>query len=117
MEVALRRRLEGVEHVSISQSQQTAEVTFTSGNHAFLPAEFRNAVGEAEVEVLSLEIDACGAVEEKDGRHWFTIAGARFLLRDRVPANGVTCVTGQLNDHAEPFELASVTALPPRREH
>ena len=116
MEVALRRRLEGVEHVSISQRQQTAEVTFAPGHRAFSPSEFRTAVGEAEVEVLSLEIDACGIVQEENGQYWITITGASFLLHDRVPASGVTCVTGQLNDHVDPFELARVTALPARLE-
>jgi hypothetical protein len=60
MEVALRRRLEGVASISISQERQTAEVAFARGPHIFSPEEFRAAVGEADVEVLSFEIEACG---------------------------------------------------------
>lgn len=113
MEVALRRRLDGVEHVAISQSQQTTEVTFAAGAHAFSPSEFRNAVAEADVEVVSLELAACGTVEERNGQHWLSIAGGGFLLRNAPPARGIACVTGQLDDRVEPFELA-VTAAPAR---
>jgi hypothetical protein len=114
--VALRRRLEGVEDVAISQSQQTTAVTFTAARHAFSSSAFRSALGEAEVEVLRLEIDVCGVVEAKNGQHWITSAGAQFLLRGHVPASGVLCVTGQLNDQSEPFELGIETALPARFE-
>ena len=63
MEVALRRRLEGVARIAISQQHQTAEVAFAPGPYVFSPEEFRAAVGEAEVEVISFEIEACGHVK------------------------------------------------------
>ena len=49
--------------VSISQSQQTAVVTFVSGTRVFSAAAFREAVAEADVEVVSLEADVCGVID------------------------------------------------------
>ena len=112
MEVALRRRLEGVAEISISQSQQTTLVTFARGRHTFSPVEFRGALSEAAVEVLSMEIDLCGAVEETSGERWMTTGGTRFLLRGHVPADGLICVTGQLNDRVEPHLLEVTKANP-----
>jgi len=66
MEVALRRRLEGVATVAISQQHQTAEVRFAPGPHVFSAAEFRAAAGEADVEVVSFAIEACGRMEAGD---------------------------------------------------
>ena len=112
MEVALRRRLEGVADVSISQGQQTTAVTFAPGTLVFSAAAFRAALGEADVEVLRLEIEACGPIEAKAGQRWITTAGTHILLRGNAPASNVTCVTGQLNDQVEPNELDVMTIGP-----
>ena len=112
--MALRRRLEGVAHVSISQSQQTAAVTFNPGSRAFSAPAFRDALGEAAVEVVSLEIDACGVIEEMNGHRWITITGQRFLLRGQTSAGSIACVTGRLNDRVEPNELEVMKALAAR---
>jgi hypothetical protein len=112
MEVALRRRLAGVAGISISQSQQTTVVTFARGRHAFSPLDFRRALSEADVEVLRMEIDLCGAFERKTGERWITIAGMHVVLRGHAPADGITCVTGQLNDRVEPHVLEVTRADP-----
>ena len=105
MEVALRRRLEGVTHVSISQSQQTAAVTFAPGTHAFSGAAFRSAVAEADVEVVSLEMDVCGVISDSALR-WESGRGTPLLLvRGAAPTNRLTCVSGRLNDQVAPYEL------------
>jgi hypothetical protein len=65
MEVALRRRLAGVIDVAISQSQQTAVVTFAPGTRHFSAAAFRSAIAEASVDVVSLEIDVCGFIRDR----------------------------------------------------
>jgi hypothetical protein len=104
MEVALRRRLEGVARIAISQQHQTAEVAFAPGPHVFSPEEFRAAVGEAEVEVISFEIEACGHVEPgapgaqgaqgaagaagAPGARWFVAGANRFLLSGEVSSGG-----------------------------
>jgi hypothetical protein len=123
MEVALRRRLEGVASISISQQRQTAEVTFARGPHIFSPEEFRAAVGEADVEVLSFEIEACGRVEPgavpgalgaqgaagapgtagapgaPGAARWFVAGPNRFLLKGVFPSGADTvCISGALDD-------------------
>ena len=107
MEVALRRRLAGVADVSISQSQQTAAVTFVSGTHVFSPSTFKEAVAEADVEVVNLEIDVCGVLDDQnvlrssaDGRQPIV------RLRGVERRTGTTiCVTGRLDERAELPEL------------
>jgi hypothetical protein len=97
MDVALRQRLDGVADISISQSQQTAEVTFDARPHAFSTVAFREAVGEAEVEVLHFELDVCGVVVLDGDRRWLTSGMDRFLLTDGEWAAGrPVCVTGRL---------------------
>jgi hypothetical protein len=103
MEVALRRRLEGVTDISISQSEQTAEVRF-EGDHAFSPAAFRKAVGEAGVKVLRFEVDVCGSVEEKQGQRLLIAGKNRWpLTGDRtVPLGQPLCASGRLDDRTDP---------------
>ena len=52
-----------------------------------------------------MEIDLCGAVEQKTGERWITTVGMHFVLRGHAPADGISCVTGQLNDQVEPHVL------------
>jgi hypothetical protein len=107
MEVALRRRLAGVADASISQSQQTAAVTFVSGTHDFSAAAFREAVAEADVEVLSLDVEVCGVI---DGENGLRSVGdvKRLLVRLRggraFPGTAV-CVSGRLGESVKPYEL------------
>ena len=109
MEVALRRRLEGVADISISQSRQTTEVEFAQGPHAFSPRAFRDAVGEAGVKVLSFHIDACGVIEQKDRQRWLAAGKNRFLLVEGGtspgPVGQAVCVSGRLNDDSVPHRL------------
>src|SRR5688572_25218524 len=107
MEVALRRRLAGVADVSISQSQQTAVVTFVSGTHEFSAAAFREAVAEADVEVLSLEADVCGVI---DGDNGLRSVGdvKRPLIRLRAGnalPGGAVCLSGRVEEPVAPSDL------------
>jgi hypothetical protein len=114
MEVALRRRLAGVAKVSISQSQQTAVVTFVSGTTAFSAAAFRQAVAEAEVDVVSLEVDVCGVVDAK-GFLRSSAAGKVLFVRLRgksAEAGRSICVTGRLDEGPEPPELEVTSSQP-----
>lgn len=107
MEVALRRRLEGVAAISISQSRQTTEVEFAQGHHAFSPGAFRDAVEEAGVEVLSFQIEACGVIEQKEHQRWLAAGKNRFLLVEggTAPVGGAVCLSGRLNDRSGPHRL------------
>ena len=115
MDVALRRRLDGVAHISISQGAQTAQVDFVAEPHGFSPAAFREAVGEAEVEVLDFEVDVCGVVALDSDRHWLTAGTDRFLLAGgEWPLGRPVCVTGALVEGSGPsqFMIEGVRAIP-----
>lgn len=113
MEVALRRRLAGVADVSISQSRQTVNVSFVPGTFVFSAAAFREAVAEAEVEVLALEAQVCGVVAE-DGvlRPLSAREPPLVRLHGRPSQTGdAICVAGRLDDAAVPYVL-EIAELP-----
>ena len=98
MEVALRRRLDGVAHAP----------------HTFSAATFREAVGEADVEVVSFEADVCGAVVQEQEQRWLTAETSRFLLADGEWApTAHVCVTGRLVAEADqaPLVIESVRTI------
>lgn len=111
MEVALRRRLEGVTAIDISQERQTAEVRFRPAASRFSPAAFREAVKEADVEVSSFVIDVCGIVVQ-DGTRAFVHAGTdRYLLASAQPATpDLVCFTAQLDDSTTPGTIGVAPA-------
>ena len=113
MEVALRRRLAGVAEVSISQHEQRAAVTFVPGTRVFSAAEFRQAVAEADVEVITLDVRVCGLVDA-DNALRPVVSGHEPLVRLRgdVRPGSSICATGRLDDRTEPYGLDVVTAQP-----
>ena len=110
MEAALRRRLEGVVDVQISQRGQTASVTFGSGAR-FTPGAFSDAVAEAGVEVLRLTVDACGATVRDDHGQWLSAGPHRFLLGSPVPQAATVCVSGWLQEHGDDWRLDHLIVL------
>jgi hypothetical protein len=109
MEVALRRRLEGVATISISQQKQTAEVVFAPGRHVFSPDQFRAAVKEAHVEVISFELDACGRIEQGAITRWFVAGPNRFVVADgSLRGFRTACVSADLADQRDPHELNNI---------
>ncbi len=116
MEVALRRRLEGVADVSISQRHQTAEVSFASNDHLFSPKAFRDAVNEALVIVRSFEIEACGVVQETENGRLLVAGRNTFVLIDptNAAAEGAACITGALDETSEPPRLEVKDVAPAR---
>jgi len=116
MDMALRRRLEGVADIGISQERQTAEVFFTADAGAFAPREFRAAVGEADVEVVRFVIDACGRLERDRDTVWFIAGANRFQVADQPPAGSdLTCLTADLDDGTAPGLLRRIQPLPAGR--
>jgi len=112
MDMALRRRLEGVADIRISQERQTAEVFFTAGARAFDATEFRAAVGEADVEVLRLAIDACGRFERHGDTTWFVAASNRFRVADQPqPAGDLGCLSADLDDGSVPGLLRLIRPM------
>ena len=107
----MRQRLDGVAEISISQSEQTADVQFAPGAGTFVPATFRAAVQQAGVQVLSFEIDACGVVEEREGTRWLRAGQNRFVVAgpDDLPIGQKLCVTARLDDSTDPARLTIAT--------
>ena len=110
----MRRRLAGVAEVSISQSEQTAAVRFAPGTRTFSAAEFRAAVAEADVEVIALEANICGVLNEAQELRSRT-DDDHLLVRLRGGDAGVgtsICATGRLDDRAQPYELQVAVSRP-----
>lgn len=108
MEVALRQRLEGVAGVAISEGEQTTEVIFAPGDHAFSLEAFRTALQQADVEVLTIEADACGVVEA-GGSSGLLRAGKVTLLltgAEAAASGSGVCVTGRLDTKGGRLRLA-----------
>lgn len=106
MEVALRQRLEGVATVSISESAQTTEVTFAPGDHVFSTDVFKGALKEAHVDVVSIDVDACGTVEKNGDQARLRAGRNEFLLGGtQVPEPGSACVSGRLSLDGQPPRL------------
>jgi hypothetical protein len=106
MEVALRQRLAGVAAVTISESAQTTEVIFAPGDYPFSVDVFKAALKQADVEVVTLEVDACGTVEEQGDRRWLQAGLTQFTLASGSgPGPGSACVAGRLQDEAGQVRL------------
>lgn len=112
MDMALRRRLAGVVDVRISQEQQSAEVAL-NGASAFSPSEFRAAVGEADVEVVHFEIEACGRLDPGPDGLWFVAGANRFEVPADAAAQAVDrCLGAALDDSVVPGRLDAIRRLP-----
>ena len=105
MEIALRR-LDGVDKISVSISEQRFQVTYKSGA-SFQPWDIRDAVAEAEVEVVRFRITARGRVHEEGGKRFFVAGKDKFLLvaSPKIPSEGPVSIEGIVDDSAEPLQL------------
>lgn len=110
----MRRRLSGVADVSISQGEQTAAVSFITGTRVFSAAAFRGAVGEADVDVVSLNVDVCGVVDDQNLLRSSTDGQQPFvrLRGSEARAGSTICVTGRLEEGPELSALDVTKVLP-----
>lgn len=112
MDMALRRRLAGVASVSISQERQHIAVSFTADAPAFAASEFRGAAAEADVDVISFEVDVCGRIERDSSAEWLIAGATRFVVTDgSAPGDRPVCVTAVLVDASAPLSLNSLRPL------
>lgn len=111
MEIALRR-LDGVDKISISISEQKFQITYKPGAH-FEPAEIRDAVAQAGVDVVRLQIFARGRVLAEGGRHIFIAGKDKFLLvaSSKTPSQMVS-IEGTVDDSGEPLRLKILAFKP-----
>lgn len=103
MEVALRQRLAGVAAIRISESDATTEVIFEPGDHPFSIDVFKGALRQADVEVETLQLEACGRVEAgPDGRRYMQAGGSLRLALNgpAVDAAASVCLAGSVRDEA-----------------
>ena len=99
MEVALRQRLAGVAAITISEGAQTTEVIFAPGDHPFSVEAFKAALKQADVEVVTMEVDACGTIEQHDGRRLLQAGATTFVVAPGAgPSIGPVCVAGRLSE-------------------
>jgi len=111
METALRR-LEGVDKISISVSEQKFQVTLKPGA-TFHPADIRAAVGKAGVKVVRFRIDARGRVQEEGGKRYFLAGEDKFLLAGTAKfPDGSVSIEGTVDDAAAPWELKIIKSKP-----
>jgi hypothetical protein len=111
METALRR-LDGVDKISISVSEQKFQVTLKPGA-AFNPADIRAAVGKAGVKVVRFRIDARGRVEEQGGKRYFFAGEDKFLVAAPAKmADGPVAIEGTVDDAAAPWQLKILKSKP-----
>jgi hypothetical protein len=118
MEVALRRRLDGVTAIAISQGQQTADVRFAPGAHRFDPKVFRATVGEAGIELVQFDLEACGRISREGGRTWLHAGPNRFAVAEDTPIADIptgepVCVSGRLDDALDPARLVGAHVTRP----
>lgn len=105
MEIALRR-LAGIDKISISIREQRFQVTYKPGA-SFQPAELRDAVARADVDVVRFRINARGRVHEEAGKRFFVAGKDKFLLvaSPNVPAQSPIAIEGTVDDSAAPLQL------------
>lgn len=108
-ESVLRERLEPAT-ITIERGR-FVELVFHQTASAFPSASFRRAIADAGGEALSVDVEACGAVETAEGQSWLESGSARLLLeRAGTVETGVTlCVTGELRDTSSPPRLVVAT--------
>ena len=107
MEVALRQRLAGVAAISISESAQTTEVIFARGDHPFSVDSFKAALRQADVEVVTMEVEACGPVSRTGAERRLLAGTVEFVLRSEaeMPEGSAVCVAGRLEERAGRLDL------------
>lgn len=97
----MRQRLEGVAAIRISESAQTTEVIFAPGDRPFSVDHFKAALKQADVEIVTLELDACGTVEQRGTQRLLQAGATEFVLAPGSgPPDGPVCVAGQLQEQA-----------------
>jgi hypothetical protein len=114
LEVALRQRLKGVAGVSISESLQTTEVTLHPGRDVFSARIFREAHQQAQVEIVTMRLDACGFVERSGGERRLRAGATELLLvgEHTVTEGGRVCVSGTVREEGDRIRLAVTSSKP-----
>jgi len=110
------RRLQGVDKVVISRSQEVVIVTYKAGT-AFQPWDIRDVLEKTEVGVVQIQISAHGHLQEQGAKKFFVAGKDKFLLvasptSPKIPPDTQVSIEGIVNDHTDPMQLRVLTVNP-----
>ena len=108
------RRLDGIDKVTISKSQEVVVLTYKPGS-SFQPWDIRDALERTDVGVVQFQISARGRLQEAGGKKLFIAGKDKFVLAPTsvsVPADSTVEVQGIVNDKPDPMELKVLSVKP-----
>jgi hypothetical protein len=84
------------------------------GRGVFEPTQFRDALADVGLDVLTFQIETCGVIERNEQQHWFLAGENRFALENarNDPSGQMLCASGWLNDSASPYRLIATAIRP-----
>ena len=97
------KRHYGASDIDVDDDKDTATIRFAD-RETFSPAEFQAAVEHVRMRVVTVRMQACGAIEAADGRQWLVAGTNRFAVRsDRdLPVKVPVCADGSLDTRTSP---------------
>jgi copper chaperone CopZ len=101
MEVALKR-LEEIDDLSISMSEQTLDLELKPG-HEFQPEAIREAVNQGSVSIVRFQIQARGHIKEEHSGRYFVAQKNKFAVVDspQAPIETPLRILGQVDDSVD----------------
>jgi copper chaperone CopZ len=110
------KRLEGVDKVTISLSQEAVILSYKPDGR-FDPAAIRRILKSMEVGVVQMQINAQGSIQEQSGKRFFVAGKSKFVLAAAGNAPGVpvgtpVLIEGILNDRVDPMEVKILNFKP-----
>ena len=104
------RRLQGVDKVAISKSQEAVLIIYKPGT-SFQPWGIRDALARTDVDVVQFQISARGRLQEEGGKSFFVAGKDKFLLMapSKIPSASPVSIEGIVNDRTDPMELKVLT--------
>jgi copper chaperone CopZ len=108
------KRLDGVNKVTISLSQEAITLSYKPGA-AFDPAAIRRILKSMEVGVTQFQITAKGRLQQDGGKQFFVAGKNRFALAaagNAPPAGASASIEAILNDGVTPMEVKILSFKP-----
>lgn len=115
-EIDLRRRVVGLDKLTISMSQE-ALILFFKPDAVFQPQIVRDVLQPLKVGILRFELAARGRVQEQGAKRLFVAGKDQFVLMDdprgpKIPVGLPILIEGVLDDRVDPMHV-KVTAFKP----
>lgn len=109
------RRMQGIDQVHISRSQEAVMLTYKPGA-VFSTQAIREVLRPLNVGVVQFQINARGQVRQLSGKSFFVAGKDKFLLADKpavpVPKDTPVIIEGILKDQVIPMELTILNFSP-----